>query len=103
MNVNTGAIVAMASYPDYDLNSPGTILDGTLQEQLDETLADLAAPPGGTMRRRRSTRAAVSKAESDAVNSQWRNRMHRLHLRARLHLQAHHPGHGHRGGAGEPK
>ena len=73
MNVNTGAIVAMASYPDYDLNSPGTILDGTLQEQLDETLADLAAHRGDYETEEEYT-AAVSKAESDAVNSQWRNR-----------------------------
>ena len=73
MNVNTGAIVAMASYPDYDLNSPGTILDGTLQEQLDETLADLAANRSDYDTEEEYAEA-VSKAESDAVNSQWRNR-----------------------------
>ena len=42
MDVNTGAIIAMASYPNYDLQDYGSIYDETLQKQLDEKLADLA-------------------------------------------------------------
>ncbi len=42
MDVNTGAIVAMASYPNYDLNEPGVVRDEALQKKLDKTLADLA-------------------------------------------------------------
>ena len=42
MDVNTGAIIAMASYPNYDLQDYGSIYDETLQEQLDEKLAELA-------------------------------------------------------------
>ena len=35
MNVNTGALLAMASYPSYDLNDPRKIYDKELAEQLD--------------------------------------------------------------------
>ena len=73
MDVNTGAIVAMASYPNYDLNSPGTITDEALQEQLDETLADLAANRSDYDTEEKYTEA-VDAAESSAVNSQWRNK-----------------------------
>ena len=55
MNVNTGAIVAMASYPNYDLNSPGTIQDGRSRSSWTRPWRTWR-PTGGTMRRRRSTR-----------------------------------------------
>jgi len=35
MDVNSGAIVAMASYPNYDLNDYGTIFDDALKTKLD--------------------------------------------------------------------
>ena len=44
MNVNTGAILGMASYPDYDLNDASTILDERLQENVtsgNSTLGDM--------------------------------------------------------------
>lgn len=34
MNVNTGEILAMATYPDFDLNDPFTLTDQTLAEQI---------------------------------------------------------------------
>ena len=38
MDVNTGAIIAMASYPNYDLNDYSTIFDAALQKKLDADL-----------------------------------------------------------------
>ena len=73
MNVNTGGIVAMASYPNYDLNEPGTIRDETLQEQLDATLAELAANRDD-YKTEEDYEAAVSAAKSNALNTQWRNK-----------------------------
>ena len=73
MNVNTGGIVAMASYPNYDLNEPGTIQDETLQEQLDATLAELAANRDD-YKTEEDYEAAVSAAKSNALNTQWRNK-----------------------------
>ncbi|MEI3306467.1 MAG: hypothetical protein V8R40_10965 [Dysosmobacter sp.] len=42
MDVKTGAILAMASYPTHDPNSYGTLYDEKLQSQLDSQLAELA-------------------------------------------------------------
>ncbi|MBE6964136.1 MAG: PASTA domain-containing protein [Ruminococcaceae bacterium] len=73
MDVNSGAIIGMASYPNYDPGQYGTILDATLQEKLDKTLAE--------MERNKSKygdeetyQAAVSAARSAAVQTQWRNK-----------------------------
>ncbi len=43
MDVNSGAIVAMASYPNYDLNDYGTIFDDALKTKLDTELAKIDA------------------------------------------------------------
>ena len=45
MDVNSGAIVAMASYPNYDLNDYGTIFDDALKTKLDTELAKIDAKP----------------------------------------------------------
>ena len=45
MDVNSGGIVAMASYPNYDLNDYGTIFDDALQAELDAALAEIHAEP----------------------------------------------------------
>lgn len=73
MDVNTGGIVAMASYPNYDLNSPGTIQSEILQEQLDATLAELVANRDD-YETEEDYQAAVSAAKSNALNTQWRNK-----------------------------
>ena len=73
MDVNSGAIVGMASYPNYDSNQYGTLIDDKLKEKLDATLA--------TLEKNRSSyateenyQAAVSAAKSAAVQTSWRNK-----------------------------
>lgn len=73
MDVNTGGIVAMASYPNYDLNDPGTIQAEVLQKQLDEKLAELSANRAD-YKTEEDYQAAVSAAKSEALNTQWRNK-----------------------------
>ena len=58
MDVDTGEILAMATLPDYNLNQPRVVADASVQAKLD-------AIQDETER---------SKAESDALYSQWRNR-----------------------------
>ena len=57
MNVNTGEVLAMATLPDYDLNSPFTIADKTAKAAIDKLSGD-----------------ERSKAVSEAQQSQWRNK-----------------------------
>ena len=59
MNVNSGAVLAMASYPTYDLNNYSAIYDGTLKASLDglETGSD-----------------AYKAALQAAQYKQWRNK-----------------------------
>ena len=64
MNPKTGAIYAMVSIPDYDLNEPGSIFDNTLQTRLDQLKAD------GT-----TTDEAYQAAVAAARNSQWRSKI----------------------------
>ena len=73
MDVNTGAIIAMASYPNYDLQDYGSIYDETLQEQLDEKLAELAKNRS-SYATEEDYEAAVSKVTSEVMQSQWRNK-----------------------------
>ena len=73
MAVNSGAILAMASYPNYDPNDYGTIYDETLKTQLDEKLAALAADRA-SYATEEDYQAAVSAATSAVVGSQWRNK-----------------------------
>ncbi len=58
MDVNTGAILAMSSKPDYNLNEPYEITSDTVREELDK-IAD---------------EREKSKAETTAWFNQWKNR-----------------------------
>ena len=73
MNVNTGAIVGMASDPNYDLNDYGTLYDDALKAKLEATLAALEAQRM-TYSTEEEYEAAVSAAESGAMQTQWRNK-----------------------------
>ncbi len=58
MNVNTGAIIAMASMPDYDLNNPQTLTDEEKAELEEKYPDDIEAR---------------NKARNDLLYSKWRN------------------------------
>ena len=73
MDVNSGAILAMASYPTYDPNSYGTLYDEKLQSQLDSQLAKLAQNRAD-YETEEDYQAAVSAAKSSVLSSQWRNK-----------------------------
>ena len=73
MDVNSGAILGMASYPNYDSNQYGMILDATLQEKLDAALAKIEENRG-SYQTEEEYEAAVSAARSNAVNTSWRNK-----------------------------
>ena len=73
MDVNSGAILAMASYPNYDPNDYGTIYDEKLKAQLDEKLAELEADRA-SYETEEDYQAAVSAATSAVVGTQWRNK-----------------------------
>ena len=73
MNVNTGAVVAMASFPTYDANDYGTISDEKLIEKLNTALADIEKNRA-TYATEEDYKAAVSQAESTILQSSWRNK-----------------------------
>ena len=73
MDVNTGALVAMASYPNYDLNEPGTIQDKKLQKKREKALTDLEKNRS-KYETEEAYDAAVGKAKSEALNTLWRNK-----------------------------
>ena len=73
MDVNSGAILAMASYPNYDPNDYGSIYDETLKAQLDEKLAALVADRA-SYKTEEEYQEAVSAATSSVMGSQWRNK-----------------------------
>lgn len=73
MDVNSGAILGMASYPNYDLNQYGMILDTTLQEKLDAKLEEIQKNRG-SYESEEAYESALSEAKSTAVNTSWRNK-----------------------------
>ncbi|MBQ9345933.1 MAG: PASTA domain-containing protein [Oscillibacter sp.] len=71
MNAKTGAVLAMASYPNYDLNQYSMILDPALETKLDLTLGEIHRSDYDT---EEEYEAAKKKAENAAMQSQWRNK-----------------------------
>ena len=73
MDVNSGAIVGMASYPNYDLNSYGTLYDDSLKAKLEATLAQLESQRMDYATEE-DYEAAASEARSTTLQTQWRNK-----------------------------
>ena len=73
MDVNSGAILGMASYPNYDPNQYGTLIDMKLQEKLDATLASIEEKRS-SYETEEDYQAALSAAQNSAVQTQWRNK-----------------------------
>ena len=73
LDVNSGAILGMASYPNYDLNDYGTVYDTTLQAQLDADLLALEKNRGNYATEE-EYQAAVAQLNSTALGTQWRNK-----------------------------
>lgn len=73
MDVNSGAILGMASYPNYDPNQYGTLIDTKLQEKLDATLASIEEKRS-SYETEEDYQAALSAAQNSAVQTQWRNK-----------------------------
>ena len=73
MDVKSGAILGMASYPTFDLNDYSTIYDTKLQAKLDETLAEIEKNKN-SYESEEAYSEAVSAAYRDARGTQWRNR-----------------------------
>ena len=93
MDVNSAAILGMASYPNYDSNQSGVLYDEKLKSQLEKQLADIeenraqyeaqdaakaaAREEAGVEKPEEevsSYEAAVTKAKTDTLHSQWRNK-----------------------------
>ena len=73
MDVNTGAILGMASYPNYDSNQSGVLYDEKLKSKLEKQLTELEEKRA-TFESEEAYQEAVTKAGQDAVQSQWRNK-----------------------------
>ena len=77
MNPKTGAIYAIGSSPDFDLNHYSTIIDGVLLSQMDENAGAIyeKLKAGNTEHLSDELMAkAESQALSDAQNTQWRSK-----------------------------
>ena len=73
LDVNSGAILGMASYPNYDLNDYGTVYDDQLKAKRDAALAELEKNKSAYASEE-DYAAAVSKVTSNILNTQWRNK-----------------------------
>ena len=69
MDVRTGAVLAMASLPNYDLNSPSTIYSDILSAELKNL-----APADTGSETNEGNKEAIEKAASELRLRQWRNK-----------------------------
>ena len=73
MDVNTGGIVAMASYPNYDPGDFSTIYTEGLQAELDAALAEIQQNRG-TYETEEAYNQALANARATIQFKQWRNK-----------------------------
>lgn len=73
MDVNTGAIVAMASYPNYDPGDFSTIYTEELQAELDASLAEIQQNRS-TYETEEAYNQALADARATVQFKQWRNK-----------------------------
>lgn len=73
MDVNTGAILGMASYPNYDLQGYGEIYDEKLQAKLEAKLAEVEKNRS-SYPTEKAYQEARSAAKSAMMQTQWRNK-----------------------------
>lgn len=73
MNAKTGAILGMASYPNYDSNQSGLLYDEKLKSKLEKQLADLEKKRE-SYKSEEEYETAVSELENSVLQSQWRNK-----------------------------
>ncbi len=73
MDVNSGAILGMASYPNYDANQSGVLYDTKLEEKMNRELAELEKTRS-SYETEEDYNEAVAKVKSTAVQTQWRNK-----------------------------
>ena len=69
MSCKTGAILGMASLPNYDLNNYGTVIDETLLANLESSAREYL-----TKNPEKTQEEAQQWAYSNAVNIMWRNK-----------------------------
>lgn len=73
MDVNSGAIIGMASYPNYDLNDYGVVYDDALKNKLEAALKDIDAKRS-SYESEEEYAAARAAAANNMVQTQWRNK-----------------------------
>ncbi|MEY8386461.1 penicillin-binding transpeptidase domain-containing protein [Oscillospiraceae bacterium 38-13] len=73
MDVNSGAILGMASYPNYDSNQSGVLYDEKLKSKLAKQLEDMEKNRASYETEEKFQEAA-SELKSNTLNSQWRNK-----------------------------
>ncbi len=73
MDVNTGGILAMASYPNYDPNQYGVLYDETLREKRDAQVAQVEASRS-SYESEEAYQEALAAAKSANLGTQWRNK-----------------------------
>ena len=73
MDVNSGALLGMASYPNYDSNQSGVLYDEKLKAKLEKQLAELEKKRED-YESEEEYEKAVSETENSTIQSQWRNK-----------------------------
>nr|WP_325180584.1 penicillin-binding transpeptidase domain-containing protein [uncultured Oscillibacter sp.] len=73
MDVNSGALLGMASYPNYDSNQSGVLYDEKLKTKLEEQLAEMEGKQE-SYGSEEKYEEAVTKLKTDTLHSQWRNK-----------------------------